>query len=106
MKTFTDAQIAALAKDKRISSKEYMKILMTAKETVATMPKEVTDVAVLTEIRNVLALIASKIEPVKEMLPQPAPQVTVTMPKRGGWMATVAERDRDGFISKVTFREV
>ena len=42
----------------------------------------------------------------KEHTPCPAPQVTVNVPKRGSWSATVAERDKDGFIKRVEFREV
>ena len=104
MKTFTEEEIAALAKSGKISQKDYLKLLLTAKQAVAAPPPPEPDK--LVGIQEALALIASKIEPAKECLPSPPPQVTVNVPKHGTWTATVTKRDRYGYIESVAFKEV
>ena len=108
MKTFTEEEIASLAKSGKISQKDYMKLLLTAKaavDTVSVSPAN-AEADALASIRDILATIAGKIEPPSLPLPTPPPQVTVTLPKRGNWTATVTERDKNGFIKRVSFAEV
>ena len=106
MKTFTDEEIRSLAKDKKISSSDYMKLLLTAKQAVekAVVPGQ-AECDILAGIRDVLATIAGKIEPAKDPLPMPAAQVNVSLPARGNWTATVTERDKNGYIKRVSFTE-
>ena len=57
----------------------------------------------IAELSKALAAIADKLA---TPAPTPAaPKVTVNIPKRGTWTATVAERDKDGMIKRVTFAE-
>jgi hypothetical protein len=66
-----------------------------------------------TTVRDGIAAIVAAIGAIKfpdpvampAMPKHPAPIVNVTIPKRGTWTATVVERDRDGYIRKVTFKE-
>jgi hypothetical protein len=111
MKTFTEEEISALAKSGKISQKDYLKLLFTAKQAVAPEPPKEEDGDakerdILSGIRDNLRLIAGKIEPAKESLPTPPPQVTVNVPKHGTWTATVTKRDRYGYIETVSFKEV
>ena len=108
MKTFTDEEIDALAKSKKISPKDYMTLLFTAKQAIAAVeptPSSAERDALL-GIRDVLVAIAGKIEPPIQPLPLPSPQVNVNLPARGNWTATVTKRDRNGYIETVSFREV
>ena len=107
MKTFTDEEINALAKSGKISQKDYMKLLLTAKQAVETavVAPDNAEITALIGIRDTLAALAAKIEPFPLPLPTPPPQVTVTLPKRGNWTATVTKRDAHGFIETVSFKE-
>ena len=106
MKTFTDSQIQALAKDKRISGKDYTALMLAAQKAVEEAVPAPQQADILAGIKEALLAIAAKIEPAKDSLPCPAPQVTVNLPTRGTWTATVTERDKNGFIKRVSFAEV
>ena len=106
MKTFTDEEIQALAKDKRISGKDYTAHIFAAKQAVEQAVPKAQKENVMAGIREALLAIAAKIEPAKDPLPSPPPQVTVNLPTRGTWTATVTERDKNGFIKRVSFAEV
>ena len=106
MKTFTDEEINALAKSGKISQKDYLKLLLTAKQAVEAAPSEPARPDALSGIRDVLATIAAKMDsPPPLPLPSAPPQVNVNLPARGNWTATVTKRDTHGFIETVSFRE-